>query len=278
MARDVDDAMLERRTPAGTWVAVKRLSPAADGTFAVKLRATVTTVYRLSADGLGGPPLTVRVARVRRRALLGALAVCAALLLPAHGLAARDDGRAHPGARPASVAGAIERATGERATTLAPLHALAVDARPAEVRGVPGVAWVEPNRVRRVSFVPTDPLAAKQWYAIANRAYDAWETPPPLAPVRVAVIDSGIDLGHPDLARQVAIAKSFVGGTAQDTRGHGTIVAGSSPPSSTTTSASRDSPRARNWWWRRSWPPTGRSRCRPSPVRSTGRSTTARGS
>ena len=62
VARDVDGAVLERRTPAGAWVTVKRLSPAADGTFAVKLRPTVTTVYRLSADGLGGPPLTVRVA------------------------------------------------------------------------------------------------------------------------------------------------------------------------------------------------------------------------
>jgi len=39
----------------------ERLSPAADGTFAVTLRASGTTVYRLSADGLAGPPLTVRV-------------------------------------------------------------------------------------------------------------------------------------------------------------------------------------------------------------------------
>jgi len=62
VARDVDGAVLERRTPAGTWVTVKRLSPDADGTFAVKLRPTETTVYRLSADGLAGPPLTVRVA------------------------------------------------------------------------------------------------------------------------------------------------------------------------------------------------------------------------
>ena len=44
--------------------------------------------------------------------------------------------------------------------------------------------------------------------------------------MRVAVIDSGIDLTHPDLARRVALARSFVGATAQDTRGHGTIVAG----------------------------------------------------
>ena len=88
------------------------------------------------------------------------------------------------------------------------------------------MAWVEPDRVRRAEFVPTDPLAPKQWYAGATRAYDMWQAPPPLAPVRVAVIDSGIDLSHPDLAPRIAAAKSFVGGTAQDTRGHGTIVAG----------------------------------------------------
>jgi SpoIID/LytB domain protein len=62
VAREVDDAVLERRTPSGAWVTAKRLSPAADGAFAVKLRATGTTVYRLSADGLAGPLLTVRVA------------------------------------------------------------------------------------------------------------------------------------------------------------------------------------------------------------------------
>jgi stage II sporulation protein D len=62
VVRGVDGAALERRTPAGTWVAVKRLAPAADGTFTVRLRPSVTTAYRLSADGVDGPPLTVRVA------------------------------------------------------------------------------------------------------------------------------------------------------------------------------------------------------------------------
>ena len=61
VAREVEGATIERRTPGGAWVTAKRLSPAADGTFAVKLRASGTTVYRLSADGLAGPPLTVRV-------------------------------------------------------------------------------------------------------------------------------------------------------------------------------------------------------------------------
>jgi len=163
---------------------------------------------------------------VSRRALPWALAVAAALALSAPALAGGTTVGLRPGADPGVVAAAIERATGARATSLAPLRALSVDASVADVRDVAGVAWAEPDRVRRVSFVPTDPLAPKQWYAAANRAYDAWETPPPLAPVRVAVIDSGIDLTHPDLSRQVAVAKSFVGGSAQDTRGHGTIVAG----------------------------------------------------
>ena len=62
VARDLTDVVLEQQGPSGTWTTVRRLAPAADGTFAVKLRPAGTTVYRLSADGLGGPPLTIRVA------------------------------------------------------------------------------------------------------------------------------------------------------------------------------------------------------------------------
>ena len=162
----------------------------------------------------------------RRARLAWALAV-AALTVPTPGLAARYTVGLGPDADAAAVAVALERATGKRPTSLAPLRALSVEApRDAALRGIDGVAWVERDRVRRVAFVPTDPLAPKQWYAAQNRAYDAWEVPPSLAPVRVAVIDSGVDLGHPDLERRIVGAKSFVGGTAQDTRGHGTIVAG----------------------------------------------------
>ena len=74
---------------------------------------------------------------------------------------------------------------------------------------------------------PTDPLASRQWYLAANHAYDAWAQLPNLAPVRVAIIDSGIDGGHPELAKHVVAARSFVGGKATvDTQGHGTFVAG----------------------------------------------------
>jgi subtilisin family serine protease len=77
-------------------------------------------------------------------------------------------------------------------------------------------------------FVPNDPLAVKQqWYLSSIRAFDSWaELPTTLAPVRVAVIDSGLDLAHPEFAGRVADHQSFVGGDVTDSEGHGTFVAG----------------------------------------------------
>ncbi len=37
-----------------------------------------------------------------------------------------------------------------------------------------------------------------------------------VAPVKVAVIDTGIDLGHPEFQGRIATARSFVGGTVAD--------------------------------------------------------------
>jgi hypothetical protein len=113
---------------------------------------------------------------------------------------------------------------------LEPLHVLVVESPSVRgVKGIRGVRWVEwlGSRKRRVAFVPTDPLAAKQWYLQQDRAFDFWPEPPiGLPPVKVAVVDSGIDLTHPDLASRILTARTFVGGTVADVQGHGTFVAG----------------------------------------------------
>jgi subtilisin family serine protease len=68
---------------------------------------------------------------------------------------------------------------------------------------------------------------SKQWYLASSRFYESWLTLPSFEPIPVAVIDSGIDRSHPDLARRILDAESFVGGKpGTDALGHGTFVAG----------------------------------------------------
>ena len=151
--------------------------------------------------------------------------VAAALLAPA-----ADAGRYAVGVRTIADLPRL-RAALPNAESLAPIPALVVDqAAPPRLADLPGATYVERLRSRRLAFVPNDPLAAKQWHLNATRAFDFWDSSAlalALPPVRVAIIDSGIDATHPDLADKIVEAKSFVGGSASvDHEGHGTFVAG----------------------------------------------------
>ena len=81
----------------------------------------------------------------------------------------------------------------------------------------------------RTGFTPTDPLAPRQYYLAQDHAFDAFPAElPVLNPVRVAIIDSGLDGGHPEFPRsRIWQARTWVGGSAlTDEQGHGTFVAG----------------------------------------------------
>jgi hypothetical protein len=164
----------------------------------------------------------------RRRVLILACALGAWLALPGAADAARTAVGFEPGAEPAAVATAVERRTGSRAELLTPIRALVVDVpRGVSLAGIPGVRYVEPLVARHLSLTPADPLVARQWYLTQSRFYEPWLTLPTLDPVTVAVIDSGVDANHPELAGRILEAKSFVGGKANvDPLGHGTFVAG----------------------------------------------------
>jgi subtilisin family serine protease len=148
--------------------------------------------------------------------------VAAALLAPA-----ADAARYAVGVRTVADIPRLRAALPD-AESLAPIPALVVERTvPPRVETLPGATYVERLGFRRLAYVPNDPLVPRQWHLAATRAFDYWETAPKLAPVRVAVIDSGVDAGHPELTDKIHEVKSFVGGSAAvDREGHGTFVAG----------------------------------------------------
>jgi subtilisin family serine protease len=162
------------------------------------------------------------------RSVLAACAVALVSATPAH--AARYAVGVREDASVDSVAAALATATGRTPERhLADLRALVVRARSARgLRTLPGVAYVERVDVpRRLAFVPNDPLATKQWHLDQDHAFDFWPELPVLPGIKVAVIDSGIDGTHPDLAPKIAGSRSFVRSNAlTDQQGHGTFVAG----------------------------------------------------
>jgi hypothetical protein len=90
------------------------------------------------------------------------------------------------------------------------------------------VARVEVNAVRQSNTVPSDPLYPQQW-ALPRIGWDlAFGTTNPSANVVVAVLDTGIDGAHPDLAGNVIAGTSMLDGSngLGDPSGHGTMVAG----------------------------------------------------
>lgn len=74
---------------------------------------------------------------------------------------------------------------------------------------------------------PGDPLVGDQWYLPHVGTFDAWEVGQG-ASVVIAVVDTGVDRSHPELAGRVAGGIDLVepGTPPDDPNGHGTLVAG----------------------------------------------------
>lgn len=115
----------------------------------------------------------------------------------------------------------------EHAYELVPgLHALRVDASRADdvlqrLLATPGVRYAEFDSVLRIQSQST-PYGVTMVRSPAFRQ----QFGAPAAPVRVSVMDTGLDLGHPDLPTPVAI-RSFVAGQSEiDINKHGSHTAG----------------------------------------------------
>jgi subtilisin family serine protease len=76
--------------------------------------------------------------------------------------------------------------------------------------------------------VPNDTLWQEQWGPKRVRAPRAWDATKGLSSIVVAVVDTGVDYGHPDLQGLFVPGYDFVNKDAdpRDDQGHGTAVAG----------------------------------------------------
>ena len=95
-------------------------------------------------------------------------------------------------------------------------------------RNDPMVEAVEPNYLYKTLETPNDSGISRQWAWDVTGAYDAWDITQGSEQTIIAVIDTGVDLAHPDLDSKLTIGYDFVGDDelANDANGHGTHVAG----------------------------------------------------
>ncbi len=89
-------------------------------------------------------------------------------------------------------------------------------------------SYVERDAYAHTAAVPNDPSYGSQWHLPKIQSSQAWSITTGAASVIVAVIDSGVNAAHPDLAPKLMPGWNFVKGTADtsDVLGHGTAVAG----------------------------------------------------
>ncbi|UMZ35823.1 S8 family peptidase [Priestia megaterium] len=90
------------------------------------------------------------------------------------------------------------------------------------------VEYAEPNHMLKAFYTPNDPFFAYQYGPRKVQAPDAWDVTTSNGNIKIAIIDTGVQLNHPELAIKLWPGYNFVEGNLNpnDGNGHGTHVAG----------------------------------------------------
>lgn len=98
----------------------------------------------------------------------------------------------------------------------------------------PNIEFAEADYLFAPSATPNDPKFASQWHLARIQAPLAWDTTTGDAAVTIAILDTGVDGAHPDLASKLVAGWNFYDGNADtsDVYGHGTLVAGAAAAAS----------------------------------------------
>jgi subtilisin family serine protease len=92
-----------------------------------------------------------------------------------------------------------------------------------EFNSHPDVIYAEPDFRRKISAVPTDSEYPEQWAYQNIQAEDAWDIETGNPAVVIAVIDTGVDWDHPDLAANIWQNSDEIAGNGIDDDGNGYI-------------------------------------------------------
>jgi len=98
----------------------------------------------------------------------------------------------------------------------------------AELSKLPWVSFAEPNYIYGMHLAPNDSYYSYQWHYDIINLPAAWNETTGDNNIIVAVLDTGVDLNHPDLEDSLVEGWDFVDNDSQpmDENGHGTHVAG----------------------------------------------------
>lgn len=126
----------------------------------------------------------------------------------------------------------LQRDTGARPTKLLAggrvlVMDLAANETPASFKSKalmsPSVAFVEPDGMMYPTLVPNDPEYGQQYHLELIRAPEAWDVTTGSRNVTIAVVDTGVDLDHPDLVGRIFRNTGEIPGNGIDDDGNGFI-------------------------------------------------------
>ena len=87
----------------------------------------------------------------------------------------------------------------------------------------PSIEFVVPNYQYMLAIEPDDTYYSSLWYLDQINAPEAWDTTTGSSDVVIAVLDSGIDVDHPDLASNIWVNSGDVAGNSVDDDGNGYV-------------------------------------------------------
>lgn len=117
---------------------------------------------------------------------------------------------------------------GQQVDIIQAADSFSTDALVAKLSENPNVLVTEKNSYIQTAALPNDPDLSKAWQFERVGADETWNKVNNSQTVVVAVIDTGLNIQHPDIANNVVTGYDYVEGSTDmvDLSGHGTLVAG----------------------------------------------------